>query len=82
MAEFINWDITVHPVPGAGYTIPTYGNYGGPGYGDDTYITKFRDALDAVFLAHDKAYGDVYNLEDNIGKPVKDFSQADLYELA
>ncbi len=80
MAEFINWDITVHPVPGAGYTIPTYGNYGGPGYGDDTYNTKFRDALDAVFRAHDKAYGDVY--KRNLGKLVKDFSKADLYELA
>jgi len=60
----INWSTQV-PGPG-GVLIPTYGNYGGPGYSDGkvledpnqpvAYETEPVDALDALFLEHDKAY--------------------------
>jgi len=60
----INWSIQV---PGlGGLLIPTYGNYGGPGYSDGEilddpmqdvdYSEEPVDALDALFLAHDQVY--------------------------
>jgi hypothetical protein len=64
--EGINWDVLV-PGPG-GSVIPTYGNYGGPGYtGGETlpansasppsaYEVKPIDPLDALFRQHDMAY--------------------------
>lgn len=60
----INWDVLVAG-PG-GVVIPTYGNYGGPGYsngevlvGPDQqvdYTAPPVDVLDAAFRLHDMAY--------------------------
>ena len=60
----INWSILV-PGPG-GVPIPTYGNYGGPGYSNGQvlsspdqpvdYSAPPVDALDALFRFHDMAY--------------------------
>jgi len=61
---YINWST---PVPGpGGVPIPTYGNYGGPGYSDGEILTVPNqpvaydsppvDDLDALFLIHDQAY--------------------------
>jgi len=60
----INWSITV-PVYD-GITVPTYGNYGGPGYADGKVLTSPEepvdysappvDALDSLFRFHDIAY--------------------------
>jgi len=60
----INWSM---PVPGPdGILIPTYGNYGGPGYSDGQILTDPNqpvaytsppvDTLDSYFRAHDQAY--------------------------
>jgi hypothetical protein len=60
----INWSVLV-PGPG-GAPIPTYGNYGGPGYSNGAVLTSPNqavdysvppvDALDALFRFHDMAY--------------------------
>jgi hypothetical protein len=60
----INWSIQV-PGPG-GVPIPTYGNYGGPGYSNGEvlaspdqpvdYSVLPVDQLDALFRFHDMAY--------------------------
>lgn len=61
----INWSILV---PAFGdIAIPTYGNYGGPGYSNGEVLTSPDqpldysappvDALDALFRFHDIAYG-------------------------
>ena len=60
----ISWSILV-PGPG-GVPIPTYGNYGGPGYSNGQvlsspdqpvdYSAPPVDALDALFRFHDMAY--------------------------
>src|SRR3954463_8401173 len=62
--EGINWD-TLVPGPG-GILIPTYGEYGGPGYSGGEVLTSPTqqvdysvqpvDALDALFRLHDQAY--------------------------
>ena len=61
---YINWSLQV-PGP-LGISYPTYGNYGGPGYSDGEILTSPdqpvdyqsppKDALDQLFLDHDKAY--------------------------
>ncbi|MFC1458353.1 hypothetical protein ACETIH_16940 [Microvirga arabica] len=60
----INWLVIV-PTP-KGVDIPTYGNYGGPGYTDGRVLqpgevtpltTPPVDDLDALFRKHDSAYG-------------------------
>ena len=60
----INWSILV-PGPG-GVPVPTYGNYGGPGYSDGEvlsspdqpvdYSAATVDPLDELFRFHDMAY--------------------------
>ena len=63
----INWDVAFHfdplalrPAP-SGVAVPTYGNYGGPGYTEGAFgplVAPYEppvDALDALFLAHDEA---------------------------
>lgn len=60
----INWSITI-PVYD-GITVPTYGNYGGPGYSDGEVLSSPAqpvdysappvDALDNLFRFHDIAY--------------------------
>jgi hypothetical protein len=60
----INWSILV-PGPG-GVPVPTYGNYGGPGYSDGEvlsspdqpvdYSAAPVDPLDELFRFHDMAY--------------------------
>ena len=63
----INWDVAFHfdplalrPAP-SGVAVPTYGNYGGPGYTEGAFgplVAPYEppvDALDALFLAHDVA---------------------------
>ena len=60
----INWSVLV-PGPG-GVPIPTYGNYGGPGYSNGQvlgspdqpvdYSAPPVDPLDALFRFHDMAY--------------------------
>ncbi|WP_046861867.1 hypothetical protein, partial [Microvirga massiliensis] len=60
----VNWELLV-PGPG-GVLIPTYGNYGGPGYSDGEvlayptqpvdYSSPPVDSLDTLFMAHDRAY--------------------------
>jgi hypothetical protein len=63
----INWDVVFHfdpqtlrPAP-SGVAVPTYGNYGGPGYSEGAFgpltapYEPPADALDALFLAHDIA---------------------------
>jgi hypothetical protein len=66
---YINWNVdvfvdpaTLSPAAG-GIPIPTYGNYGGPGYSNGSVggiITIGAhapvDSLDALFYAHDLAY--------------------------
>ncbi len=63
----INWDVVFHFVPvtlrpaPSGVAVPTYGNYGGPGYSEGAFgplaepYKPPADALDALFLAHDLA---------------------------
>jgi len=63
----INWDVAFHFDPLAlrpapfGAAVPTYGNYGGPGYTEGAFgplVAPYEppvDALDALFLAHDVA---------------------------
>jgi hypothetical protein len=72
----VNWD-TIVPTP-VGLPIPTYGNYGGPGYTGGTtdplqwnYTIAPVDALDALFKLHDRAY-------DLSITPVEDRPEADL----
>jgi len=61
----INWDVAFHfdplalrPAP-SGVAVPTYGNYGGPGFTEGAFgplVAPYEppvDALDALFLAHD-----------------------------
>ena len=64
----INWDavfyfdpVTLRPAP-SGVAVPTYGEYGGPGYSEGAFGPLIApdelppaDALDALFLAHDIA---------------------------
>ncbi len=63
----INWDVvfyfdpqTLRPAP-SGVAVPTYGNYGGPGYSEGAFgplaapYEPPADALDGLFLAHDAA---------------------------
>jgi hypothetical protein len=50
----INWNVTVDTPYGV--IIPTYGQYGGPGYSAPPG-TQPVDDLDALFLQHDAAYG-------------------------
>jgi len=60
----INWSILA-PVSGP-FTVPTYGNYGGPRYSDGRLLTSSDepvghatppvDELDALFRFHDIAY--------------------------
>jgi hypothetical protein len=83
---FINWDETIrfHPKElgpaKKGIPLPTYGNYGGPGYSageiggttpllnELTADTQPKDALDALFYTHDLAY------EQNPGSPTADLA--------
>ena len=63
----INWDVAFHFDPltlrpaSPGVAVPTYGNYGGPGYTEGAFgplaapYEPALDALDALFLAHDVA---------------------------
>jgi hypothetical protein len=61
---YINWSTQV-PGPD-GILVPTYGNYGGPGYSDGQILTSPNqpvayqsppvDTLDRYFRAHDHAY--------------------------
>jgi hypothetical protein len=66
---YINWniDVSIDPVtlsPAAGgIPIPTYGNYGGPGYSNGSIGGTITigahapvDSLDTLFYAHDLAY--------------------------
>ena len=60
----INWS-TLVPGPG-GISLPTYGNYGGPGYSNGEVLSSPNqsvdysappvDGLDELFLFHDMAY--------------------------
>ena len=63
----INWDVvfyfgsmTLKPAA-SGIAVPTYGNYGGPGYSEGVFAPPSPpyepavDVLDAQFLAHDVA---------------------------
>jgi len=65
MAMYVNWNVQVLG-PG-GIPIPTYGNYGGPGYSAGEVLANPnqpvdynsappRDALDRLFQLHDQAY--------------------------
>jgi len=75
-SEGINWDFLV-PGPG-GIPIPTYGEYGGPGYtGGERYLpagspspveayeVRPIDPLDALFRLHDIAYDPVLTPDPN-----------------
>ncbi|MGY8665926.1 Ig-like domain-containing protein [Bradyrhizobium sp. UFLA05-109] len=58
----VNFDLTVPLYPN-GPQIPTYGNYGGPGYtggaiGGNNFDVPPVDALDQLFQAHDLAYSE------------------------
>jgi len=71
----VNWEILV-PGPG-GVLIPTYGQYGGPGYSDGEvldfptqpvdYSSPPEDDLDALFMAHDMAYDSLDPLDRALG---------------
>jgi Ca2+-binding RTX toxin-like protein len=58
----INWLVLAPTLYGV--QVPTYGNYGGPGYsngqlippGSPAFSAEPLDALDALFLSHDRVY--------------------------
>jgi hypothetical protein len=67
LVMYINWEtpFIFNIAPDVEVRVPTYGNFGGPGYTNGSFdplatpdITLAVDPLDALFAAHDLATGD------------------------